>query len=157
MKYLLLWLVLSLWAEFYLIGQVMGWLGVLSTLLLLVLMVVVGSRLAKREGLATLGTLASKLQAGLPVGQDIMEGGLLLLAGFLFVFPGFISDIVAIFLLFSPVRRLFALFLGRFFLKKSSFSQAGERIIEGEVIQEAEPVSPNLAIPPPGEEPPRLG
>ncbi len=154
---------LFLYLEIYLIGQVMDQWGVLTTLLLLALTAVLGSRLVKREGVATVQNMAIKLQQGAAVGLDLVEGGVLLIAGFLFVFPGFLSDGLALLLLLPPVRRWVAVTLVRAFRQgggtlhgQAVFVDAGGTIIDGESTPVPDsPTTPVLQLPPPGTDPSR--
>ncbi|MBF0582919.1 MAG: FxsA family protein [Magnetococcales bacterium] len=153
MAQIFIFLALLLLAEFYLIGQIMDEWGVLPTLLTLVLTGMVGGRLVKREGINTARTLAIKLQEGTPVGLELVEGMLLLFAGFLFIFPGFISDLLAL-LLLLPLRRWLAVVVARALHGNQArypSAKAGETIIEGEAIREAETTQPPLlSLPPTG-------
>lgn len=148
-----LFLILLLCAELLLIGEVMEQLGVLLTLLILLLTATLGSQLVKREGIVAIHTLIGKMQEGSPVGVDLAKGGVLLLAGFLFVFPGFISDFVAILFLVPPLRHQVALFLVAFFRRgRAQGTEARDTIIEGEAIREADsPAFPVRALPLPAD------
>ncbi|MEO5340347.1 MAG: FxsA family protein [Magnetococcus sp. MYC-9] len=148
---------LLLLAEGYLIGRIMDIWGVPGTLLLLLLVAVVGGRLVKRQGVATLRTAAMKWRDGTAIGSDLVEGGLLLLAGFLFVFPGFLSDCLALLLLLPPIRGAVARFLlhafqqgQRPFYTGSSFGPVDETIIEGEAMHQETTPAVLRTIPPPG-------
>lgn len=150
----LLALVLFLAAEFYGIGRVMDGIGILATLLLLVIPAMVGGRLAKRQGLATLGNMAAKLEGGAAVGLDLVQGGLLLVAGLLFVFPGFISDAMAVLLLLPPVRAVVAVLLVSLLRRHHkpgvTHGMDGEIILEGEARREPnEAADSALRLPPP--------
>ncbi|MEO5362320.1 MAG: FxsA family protein [Magnetococcus sp. DMHC-8] len=147
---ILLFLGVLLSSEIYLIGQVMDALGVLVTLLILVTTVVLGGRLVKLAGMVTLRNMAGKLQAGGPIGLELVEGGVLLAAGFLFVFPGFLSDILAVLLLLPPVRRLAVMWLAGALSQRDLSGHAGSAraeytIIHGEARQEADvPADPSV-------------
>ncbi|WP_033439954.1 FxsA family protein [Saccharothrix sp. NRRL B-16314] len=80
--------------------------GALPTLGLLVLGGVAGSVLMRREGARTMGAFSEALRTRRPPHQEIVDGVLIAAAGFLIVVPGFISDVVGLFLLFPPTRRL---------------------------------------------------
>ena len=91
-------------AELYVLIQVGHAIGVLDTLALLFLVSVVGAWLAKREGLGVLRRMQAALDAGRVPGAELIDGFLILLAAALMLTPGFLTDIVAIFLLLPPVR-----------------------------------------------------
>ncbi|MBF0114953.1 MAG: FxsA family protein [Magnetococcales bacterium] len=124
--------------DIYLIGTVMDQVGVLITLLLLILMAWVGSRLVKWEGMRTLENIMRKMSQQEPIGLEMLEGTLLLLAGLLYLLPGFLSDILATLLLLPPVRQLAALFLGRnrIFATSQKARDPHSVVINGETIHE---------------------
>ncbi|KJS62179.1 FxsA family membrane protein [Streptomyces rubellomurinus] len=95
------WLVLEIW----LLVQVGSWLGGFTVLLLLVAGVLIGGSLIKRAGLKALS--AALEQSRNPQSQQPQTGtSLTVLAGLLLILPGFLSDLVALTLLFPPTRAL---------------------------------------------------
>jgi UPF0716 protein FxsA len=93
-------------AELYVLIQVGHAIGVLDTLGLLLLVSIVGAWLAKREGISVIRRMQAALNAGRVPGTELVDGFLILLAAALMLTPGFLTDIVAIFLLLPPVRAL---------------------------------------------------
>jgi UPF0716 protein FxsA len=93
-------------AELVVIVQVAGSIGALNTLGLLLLVSIVGVSLARRAGLGALERLRRSQQEGTPPSRDLTDAALLLLAAFLLVLPGFISDVMGLALLLPPVRAL---------------------------------------------------
>jgi len=91
-------------AELYVLIQVGHVIGVFNTLGLLLLVSIVGAWLAKREGLGVIRRMQAALEAGRVPGTELVDGFLILLAAALMLTPGFLTDIVAIFLLLPPVR-----------------------------------------------------
>jgi UPF0716 protein FxsA len=91
-------------AELALIVTVARGIGVLDTLALLVVVSIVGAWLAKREGLGVYQRIRAALQRGEMPNREIADGFLILLAGALMISPGFITDILALVLLFPPTR-----------------------------------------------------
>jgi len=100
-----------------------GW----NTLGLVILVAVVGVWLIKREGIKVWRRFGEQVRAGQVPSKEIADGVLLLIAGALFIAPGFISDFVALLILFPPTRALFRKRL----LKRTSFGGGfgGGRII----------------------------
>ncbi|MFD5464726.1 FxsA family membrane protein [Kitasatospora sp. NPDC127059] len=95
------WLVLEIW----LLVLVGSWLGGLAVLLLLIAGGLIGGSLIKRAGLRALS--AAIEQSKNPQSQQPQTGtSLTVLAGLLLIIPGFLSDLVALTLLFPPTRAL---------------------------------------------------
>nr|WP_223242311.1 FxsA family membrane protein [Streptomyces sp. CBMA123] len=95
------WLVLEIW----LLVLVGSWLGGFVVLLLLIAGGVIGGSLIKRAGLKALS--AAIEQSKNPQSQQPETGtSLTVLAGLLLIIPGFLSDLVALTLLFPPTRAL---------------------------------------------------
>jgi UPF0716 protein FxsA len=92
--------------EIYVLLQVGHAIGALNTLALLVLVSIAGAWLAKREGLGVIRRIQTAVQAGRVPGAELIDGFLILLASALMITPGFVTDVVAIFLLLPPVRAL---------------------------------------------------
>ncbi|GAA3464047.1 FxsA family protein [Saccharothrix longispora] len=80
--------------------------GLLPTLGLLLLGGVVGSLLLRREGARAIGAFSEAMRTRRAPHQEVADGVLIAAAGFLIVVPGFVSDVVGLFLLFPPTRRL---------------------------------------------------
>jgi len=92
--------------ELYVLIQVGQVVGVWWTILLVLAISVLGSWLVRREGWAAWRRITARLQAGEVPGREVVDGGLILLAGALLIAPGFISDVLALPLLFPPTRVL---------------------------------------------------
>ena len=82
--------------------------GAWETVLMLLVSGSLGAWLAKREGLGVLRTIQAELGHGLPPGDRIVEGLLVLVGAVLLVTPGVVTDLVAFFLILPPSRRLLA-------------------------------------------------
>ncbi|TQM78136.1 UPF0716 protein FxsA [Saccharothrix saharensis] len=80
--------------------------GLLPTLGLLVLGGVVGSVLLRREGVRAMAAFSEAVRTRRAPHQELADGVLIAAAGVLIVLPGFVSDVVGLFLLFPPTRRL---------------------------------------------------
>ena len=77
----------------------------LPTLILMVLSTLLGGQLVRSQGLATLLNMQGQMMRREAVGRDLLEGVWLAVAGFLFIFPGFVSDVLALLLLQPFCRR----------------------------------------------------
>lgn len=98
-----LFLVLPI-AELYVLVQVSQGVGILNTIGLLVLVSVVGAWLCKREGLGVLRRIQASLDRHEVPHRELVDGGLVLLAGALLLTPGFLTDCLGIVLLLPPTR-----------------------------------------------------
>lgn len=106
MKYVVLTMILMPFIELYFLLTVGSWIGVLPTIILLVLIGFLGAYIAKIQGLNALKKLQYQLQIGEMPGETIVNGLCVLVSGLLFLFPGFISDIVAVLLLLPPFNQV---------------------------------------------------
>ncbi|MFJ8472231.1 FxsA family membrane protein [Kitasatospora sp. NPDC094011] len=113
------WLVLEIW----LLVLVGSWLGGFVVLLLLVAGGLIGGSLIKRAGLKALS--AAIEQSKNPQSEQPQTGtSMTVLAGLLLIIPGFLSDLVALTLLFPPTRALWRA-VGRRVADKAIRSTAG--------------------------------
>jgi UPF0716 protein FxsA len=89
-------------AAFVLVGQAIG---VGATLLLVLAAALLGAFIVKSRGLALVARIRDMARRGEWPGPALFDEFLLILAGLLFILPGFVSDAVAVALLFGPLRR----------------------------------------------------
>lgn len=80
------------------LAGVIGW----WLLVWLILSAFVGWTLIQEEKLAMFGRLFSALQSGQPLGYAMLDSMRTLLAGVLLIFPGVVSDVMALVLLLLP-------------------------------------------------------
>ncbi len=80
------------------------WAGPLPVLGALVLISVLGAMLVRRQGAAAWRSLNRSLQAGEPPSKELADASVLVAAGMLLIVPGFLTDVVALLLLFPPTR-----------------------------------------------------
>lgn len=78
--------------------------GVPQTLLVLVLISLAGAYLVKWAGLGVLMRMQKTVRRGGVPTREVADGFLVLLAGALLLVPGFLTDIMALGLLFPPSR-----------------------------------------------------
>ncbi|MEV7770437.1 FxsA family membrane protein [Kitasatospora sp. NPDC086791] len=113
------WLVLEIW----LLVQVGSWLGGLAVLVLLLAGALIGGSLIKRAGTKALS--AAIEQSKNPQSRQPQTGtSMTVLAGVLLIVPGFLSDLLALTLLFPPTRALWRV-AGRRLADKALHSTAG--------------------------------
>lgn len=127
--------------ELYVIVQVGQEIGVLPTLGLMLVVSFLGAWLVKREGAKAWRAFRTALEAGRAPAREVLDGALILVAGTLLLTPGFVSDVVGLFLLLPPtravVRRLGVGWVARRFVV---VDVAGEsRVVEGETVDRRRP------------------
>ena len=89
-------------AMFIVVGN---WLGILSTLLLIVLASLFGVDVTKKQGLKSIQNIQNSIRRGEPPGQAMIDAFLVFLGGVLFLLPGFITDIIAFTLVLPWTRK----------------------------------------------------
>ena len=107
----LLGLIGLFFVELWVLIKVGSSIGPLTTLILMVLAAMLGGQLVRSQGVMTLFNLQKRMQAGEAPGGELLQGIWLALAGFLFIFPGFVSDVFSLLLLQPTIRRLLTLFV----------------------------------------------
>ena len=110
--------------ELAVIVQVAGSVGVANTIGLLIAVSLLGAWLAKREGIGVLGRIQLALDRGQTPGTELVDGGLILLAGALMIAPGFISDVLALLLLLPPTRAVVRIPVLRYVTKRGRIAVA---------------------------------
>ncbi len=101
-------------AELYVIIQVGEVIGVWPTLLLLLLDALLGSLLLRHQGRGAWRRFNEALAQRRFPGKEVADGLLIVIGGTLLLAPGFITDIVGIFLLIPPTRAIARVVLKRF-------------------------------------------
>jgi UPF0716 protein FxsA len=88
-------------AGFVVVGKMIG---LLATLALVILGVVAGMALLRRQGVGILRRMSAEGQNGMVPGKELLKPAMLVIASLLLIIPGFISDIIAILILIPAVR-----------------------------------------------------
>ena len=101
-------------AELYVIIQVGELIGLWPTLGLLLLDAIVGSLLLKHQGRTAWRRFNAALAERRFPGKEVADGVLIIIGGTLLVSPGFLSDLVGVFLLLPPTRAISRRLLRRF-------------------------------------------
>jgi UPF0716 protein FxsA len=146
-------LLLVLWplVEIAVFLQVVQWIGVLDTLGLMLVISLGGAWLVKREGMGTLARMRAELDAGRVPTGPMTDTGLLALAGFLLLVPGFVTDAFGLLLLLPPVRAGIRVWLGRRFVVR-----ARRRVRRPQDPGYLDIDEPGTRPPPPRHDPPEL-
>ncbi|CAE6899537.1 MULTISPECIES: FxsA family protein [Pseudomonas] len=92
--------------ELAILIKVGGAIGALSTILLLVASGILGIFLMRIAGVTTAWRAREKMARGEMPDQEVLEGVLIAVAGGLFLLPGFISDVIALFCLIPFTRKM---------------------------------------------------
>lgn len=125
-------LVIAVVAELAVIIAVGQAVGVLATILLLIAVSMLGVTLLRRQGVRTLTALSDAARNRRDASPEVTDGVLLAVAAGLVVFPGFLSDVAALFLLFPPTRGL----VRRRLLRRAATRRRGYAVVDGEVVDE---------------------
>ncbi len=94
MGFLLLLFIVMPILEMWLLITIGGYIGALSTILLVLLTAVIGIALLRVQGFTTLWRGREKLKQGELPAQEMVEGLVLAISGALLLTPGFITDAV---------------------------------------------------------------
>ncbi len=113
MKYLLPFLIIIPATEITLLIYAGKTIGLFPTLLIMLFTAGTGAYLAKKQGLAILQKAKQQLAYGQVPGESIMDGVCVLIGGTLLLAPGFLTDIMGLFLLLPVTRKLIKPFLVR--------------------------------------------
>ncbi len=122
------------------------WIGGLETLGLLLVSALAGVVVLRVLGRASLGDLADAFRRGESPIQDVARGLCVVLAGFLLIVPGVITDVIAIVLLLRPLQhRLASAIFGRRPVPGQGNPAQPAPTVGSVVIDvEPEPVAPRL-------------
>ncbi len=104
--------------ELYLIIKIGAFIGAFNTILIIFGTGILGAYLAKKEGLQVLRNIEMCLANGELPSYHIIEGFLILIAGFLLLTPGFLTDIFGFLILFPATRFIFIKFVINYLNKK---------------------------------------
>ena len=85
--------------------QVGGFLGLWTTLAIVVLTALIGTALMRAQGMAALQKLQTSIESGRNPADPIANGAFILIAGLLLLTPGFFTDTIGLLLLVPPVRQ----------------------------------------------------
>lgn len=110
--------VLLVVGEIWVALQVAHHIGGLATIGLLLLISLSGPWLVRRQGAGVWRRASLRLSDGEVPGREAADGGLLLLAGVLLTFPGFITGALGALLLLGPVRTLVRAVSGAWLIRR---------------------------------------
>ncbi|MEE8294368.1 MAG: FxsA family protein [Sphingomonadales bacterium] len=148
--FFLILFILGVYAEYTVIINVRDEIGGLETFMAMIGTAVIGLWLVRLQGFDVYRKMNQTMQAGKsPVGE-MLHGVLLLLAGFLLIIPGFISDAAGAILLVPPLRSVvISMGLWKYISKvevKTTKTRTQSGVFEGEFKREDEPEEEPPAI-----------
>ena len=88
---------------FLLAGNIIG---ITETLIIVIGTGILGGVLLKKQGLKAILKVQVQLNQGIMPGDAILDSFCVLVGGLLLLFPGFLTDIVGVIILFPPTRRI---------------------------------------------------
>ncbi|GMQ81540.1 MAG: hypothetical protein BMS9Abin05_0972 [Rhodothermia bacterium] len=97
--------------ELYLLIKLGTVIGAAETFAIILLTGIVGSYLAKSQGLSVWNRLQAKLNSGSVPGKELIDGVIILLSGALLITPGVLTDVVGLLGLIPATRALVRNFL----------------------------------------------
>ncbi|MCI0667564.1 MAG: FxsA family protein [Methylococcaceae bacterium] len=97
--------------DIYLLLKIGGVIGVLPTVILVVATAMLGTMMLRNQGLSTLKRLQDTLARRELPAQEIVEGPLVVIGGALLLSPGFITDVMGLYLLIPFTRKRFVKYL----------------------------------------------
>lgn len=102
-KYFLLALPLAEVMVFIIVSK---WIGMLAVVLLIIFSTFLGFSVLRIQGFINLVTMQRRINAGEHPAINVLDSTLMMFGGLLLVIPGFITDIIGLFLLVRQVRFL---------------------------------------------------
>jgi UPF0716 protein FxsA len=136
-------LLIAMVAELAVIIAVGQALGALVTILLLIGVSVLGVSLLRRQGVRTVMAFSEALRNRRDPSKEMTDGVLIGVAAALVVFPGFISDVAALFLLFPPTR---AMVRRRMLRRAVARRPRRYDVVDGEVVDDVQPDAPDVIV-----------
>lgn len=127
MPFYLLFIVFPL-VELWVFVEACGEIGFLSALALLILAAVIGGAVVRYQGFQTILAMHDAFDRGRVPAGELFDGFCIVAAGVLLIFPGFISDALAVALLVPHIRTL----IRTFFRSRGVGQNSDPGIIEGE-------------------------
>lgn len=92
--------------ELYLLIKIGQWIGAAETFILILVTGLIGSAMAKVEGLAVWGRFNRRMAEGKVPGKELLDGIIILVSGAFLITPGVLTDAVGLLGLFPPTRAL---------------------------------------------------
>ena len=117
-RIMLLLLIIIPIAEYYLLVELGAWIGALNTIAIVIVSALVGLSFSRNQGKQIIVRIKNTTHQGQIPGRELVEAVLVVLGGFLLIFPGLITDLVGFILLFPFTRGLVVTLVLAYFRKK---------------------------------------
>lgn len=115
-KFLVIFILIPL-IELYFLLEISQFIGVFTTVLVIVFTGAVGVSIAKRQGYQVVNNIRSRLNSGKMPTEDLISALLILIGGVTLLTPGFITDITGFLLILPGSRNLIGKLVKKYFLK----------------------------------------
>ena len=110
--------------ELFLIIKVGQNIGAGNTILVILITGILGAYYARQQGFRVVSNIQRKIDQGQVPGDDLVNGGMLLVGGALLITPGFITDFIGFSLIFPLTREI---------LKSAVRKELEKRVREGRI------------------------
>jgi len=127
-------------AELFVLIKVGSSIGALATIMMLVLSGIAGVLLLRLAGFATAWRARERLARGELPEREMLQGLMMAIGGGLLFLPGFISDVLALIVLFPPTRN----FLFRQINRRMEAQMRRQRAFADDLQARANPQRPNV-------------
>jgi UPF0716 protein FxsA len=127
-------LLLVMLAEIAVVVAIGQAIGALTTILLLVAVSIVGVVMLRRQGMKTLTSFNDAIRNRRDPSPEMVDGMLVAVSAAFVLFPGFVSDVLALLLLFPPTRG----FVRRRILRRATARQRTQAqifVVDSEVVR----------------------
>lgn len=118
MKWIFLAIIAVPVAELALLIWAGGEIGFWATIGLILATGLIGAFLAKKQGLKAIRDIQESFANYQAPGDKLLNAAFVLAGGLLLLFPGFISDLIGLTLLFSPTQKMYKPFIYKQIQKK---------------------------------------
>ncbi len=115
-KLLMLFILVPL-IELYFLLEISQFIGVFTTVMIIVFTGAAGVSIAKRQGYQVVNNIRSTLNAGKMPTDDLISALLILIGGVTLLTPGFLTDITGFLLILPGSRDLIAALVKKYFVK----------------------------------------
>tara|TARA_Y100001970_G_scaffold293428_1_gene440136 strand:+ start:4076 stop:4474 length:399 start_codon:yes stop_codon:yes gene_type:complete len=116
--------------EIYILIKIGSIFGALTSILLVIFTGFAGAYLARKQGLKTFFRIQDSLIEGRLPSEELIDAVLILIAGFLLLTPGFLTDFFGFMFLFQTTRSFIKFWIQRKFRAKYMPNRPEETIIE---------------------------